>query len=123
MKEAIVKEEKDSGELLQIRVKSSAEKEEEEKEYQEWYEKEKKINKVHYFILFFMNIYRNEQKQSFIKLLYENFEFCQNQCFFRTVILKKTSRQLLLYLLGNIISYCLRHCHFILLKVQVFTPF
>ena len=89
MKEAIVKEEEDSEELLQIRVKSSAEKEEEEKEYQEWYEKEKKINKVHYFILFIMNIYRNEQKQPFIKLLYENFEFCQKQCFFRTVIFKK----------------------------------
>ena len=81
MKEAIVKEEEDSEELLQIRVKSSAEKEEEEKEYQEWYEKENKINKVHYFILFIMNIYRNEQKQPFIKLLYENFEFCQKLFF------------------------------------------
>ena len=73
MKEAIVKEEEDSGELLQIRVKSSAEKEEEEREYQEWYEEEKKINKVHYFVLFIMKVDHNEQKQSFIGLLYEKF--------------------------------------------------
>ena len=102
MKEAIVKEEDSSGELLQIRVKSSAEKEEEEKEYQQWYEEEKKINKVCYFVLFIMNVYHNEQMQSFIGLLHRKRRTLFPMSFvklLRTVILKNTSRQLLLYLL------------------------
>ena len=101
MKEAIVKEEDNSGELLQIRVKSSAEKEEEEKEYQQWYEEEKKINKV-YVVLFIMNGYHNEQMQSFIGLRYRKRRTLFPMSFvkiLRTVILKNTSRQLLLYLL------------------------
>ena len=97
MKEAIVKEEDNSGELLQIRVKSSAEKEEEEKEYQQWYEEEKKINKVCYFVLFIMNVYHNEQMQSFIGLLYRKRRTLFPMSFVK--ILRNTSRQLLLYLL------------------------
>ena len=102
MKEAIVKEEDNSEELLQIRAKSSAEKEEEEKEYQQWCEEEKKINKVCCFVLFIMNVYHNEQMQSFIGLLYRKSRTLFPMSFvkiFRTVILKNISRQLLLYLL------------------------